>query len=161
MLAKGSRFVSQEVIECLLENPNKRYYPAIKKFFVTASNAHSVHRLIKTLPGLDLTKELPQAWEYSRGDGNPFAVSYLMPDVLAVGYLPAFRFLFEALERERDGDRRIATFDSASMIRQYSFATGEKAELKAWYAKNKYSLSFDHQSGRFVSAEDRQHMDKR
>jgi hypothetical protein len=151
LLARGPRNVSLDVIECLLQKPKPEYYAALKLYFVTASNAHSAYGLLRTIPGLDLRAELPQAWEYSRSDGNPYAVSYLAPDVLATGYLPAFHFLFEALECEVDGRRRIATFDAGTMIRRYSFASGSRDEMLAWYAVNKYSLRFDRKSARFVA----------
>jgi hypothetical protein len=142
--------LSLDGLGCLLQNPKRSYYPALRKYFARSSNAHIVYRMLQDLPGIELREELIQAWEYSRIDRNGFAVSYLMRDVLDAGYVRGFHFLFDMLAN--DGAARASGIDPATLIMQYSFVRGSKDELFAWYATHHDAIVFDAENRRYVAA---------
>lgn len=139
-------YVESEAIQCLVQKPERKYYPVLKSYLAHGWNPHTTYSLIKDLPGIDFTQELQQAWEGSRS--RNYEMGYLTRDVLETGYLPAFRFLFTVLEN--NNGLPITIFDAEGLIREFGDAYGTREQLQSWYRANEDELHFDRKLRRFT-----------
>jgi hypothetical protein len=143
-------YVESEAIKCLVQKPARKYYPILKSYLAHGWNPQTTYSLIKDLPGIDVTDELQQAWEYSRS--NNYQIAYLTRDVLATGYVPAFRFLFDVLDTNNGLPTTI--FDAEGLVREFADTYGSRDELRSWYRTNKDALHFDKKLRKFVATAD-------
>jgi hypothetical protein len=96
---------------------------------------------IALLPGIDLKKELPIAWEKAVLSSSKFEAAYLIGPILDSGYLPGMEFVMDQLRRPSDLPTTILDPDMLSS--RYLDHAGDVKEKLLWWDKNKRKLRFD------------------
>jgi hypothetical protein len=136
------------MVECLTLANDKRYYADLKRYLASGNNSSTTLRQLRAIPGLDISAELREAWEVAYRHQDRYEIAYLTPDTLATGYVPAFRFLFDALE----GSNQLpGIFDPESLIKQFSDLRCSKQQLRAWQMANSEYIHFDLKTRRFTA----------
>lgn len=148
MVTANSGYLPSETIKCLASLKRPEHYPILISYMTGGWNSHTTYGIIKNLPGIELTEALQVAWEGSRG--NNYQIGYLTKDTLATGYMASFHFLFETI----DDNYRVpdTIYDAKSLIKQFTYQLGERADLKNWYERNKEVIVFDQNLNKYVVA---------
>ena len=147
MLSAGTSYVPSEVIKCIAELKDPKYYPSLINFMVNGMNSHSTYSVIKNLPDINLSEALMESWENSRT--NNYQIGYLTKDTLATGYLPAFHFLFDTIDDNYGVPSSI--YNAEALIKRFSYQLGTKQELKDWHKKHREYIKFDPTLKKFVT----------
>lgn len=147
----SSGCLPSETTQCLAQLEDPTTYPVLINYFTNGWNSHTTYKIIKSLPGIDLTKALPRARENSRP--NNYQIAYLMPDTLTMGYMPAFHFLFQTLDTDYGVPETI--YNAYALIKRFTDLPGytSKKDLKKWYAAHKDQIYFDAESGYYLAGE--------
>lgn len=140
-------YVPTDLIRCLVKLEDPALYPVLIAYMIDGWNSNVTYNEIKNLPGIDLSDALPQAWEASRS--NKYQAAYLLDDVLALGYLPAFHFMFETLGNNLELPASV--YDGFALAKRFTGRTGNIEHLVAWYEKNKDGIYFDDEAGVFTA----------
>ncbi len=147
-LMKGrTGYLPRDVIRCLVKLEDPELYPVLITYMIEGWNSNVTYTEIKNLPGIKLRTALPKAWEASRG--NKYQAAYLLDDVLAMGYLPAFHFLFETLDNNLELPTTV--YDGYALAKRFTGRNGNREHLMAWYEKNKDNVYYDSKEGVFTA----------
>jgi hypothetical protein len=122
-------------------------YDDLINYYMNGSNRRLTYKYIARLPGIDLTRAAPIAWERARGD--KYEIAELTEAALSVGYLPALDFVFETLDN--NNNLHPSQYSARALIFQFTSIQGSNEELKKWYEVNRSSLRFDAGLKRFVA----------
>jgi len=128
-----------------LQDPST--YDALAMFLANGSNRRITYKCIASLPGIDLTKAAPIAWEKSKGDR--YEVAELTEAALSVGYLPALDFVVETLENNNNLPPQ--QYSPRALMFQFTGIQGNNVEMKTWYDANRKKLIFDSNTKRFIA----------
>lgn len=141
-------FVPLECVEALADLKDPSTYPALKSYFVNGWNRHVTYNAISLLPGIDVSKELPVAWDKALSSSSKYEAAYLIGPVLDLGHLPAMEFVMDQLRKPSDIPTTILDPDLLST--RYLDHAGDAKEKLAFWDKNKRRLHFDATSKKFT-----------
>ena len=116
-------------------------YDVLIDYFVNGWNRHVTYGIIKGLPGIDLTKALPKAWESARTSGRKYEIGSLTQSAIAVGYRPALDYVIDTLD-DNDGVPR-TLYRARAVALRYLDVHGSNEEIRDWYRENRDQLQFD------------------
>jgi len=145
-LHENPNYLPYEWIAAVASLQNPSTYDDLISYFMNGSNRRLTYKYIARLPGIDLTRAAPIAWERARGD--KYEVVELTEAALSAGYLPALDFVFETLAN--NNNMHPSQYSARSLLFQFTSIQGTNEELKKWYEANRTSLSFDAKSKRFI-----------
>ncbi|WP_455205943.1 hypothetical protein [Kaarinaea lacus] len=146
-IMNSSNYFPSEWLNAIASFRDPTTYPALKSYLINGWNRHSTYKIIKDLPGIDLSKELPQAWDNSRS-GREYEVAYLLTDVLAMGHLPALEYTIDMLDSNNKLPNTVV--DTRQLVIRFTEARGSNNEMQKWFKKNKNRLYFHEQSKKYL-----------
>ncbi len=122
-------------------------YDLLKAYMINGWNRHSTYRIIRTLPGIDLWRALPQAWENARTSGRKYEVADLTADTVGTGYMPALRFVVGTL----DGNHGLSpgTYKPREIVERYLEIDGDNTTIRDWFEAHHDELVFDRRTGKY------------
>jgi len=134
-------YLPTEWIQAVASLRDPQTYTALLNYLVNGWNRHVTYKLIRHLPGIDLTRALPAAWEAALGANNRYEVHALLADTLAVGHLPAMDYAMEQLGVPAGKDR--LPFNARALALRHLPRYGSNDDIRAWYRKHRQRLQFD------------------
>jgi hypothetical protein len=149
-LSKSSGYLPAGCVEALAELRDPSTYPALKSYFLNGWNRHSTYKVISTLPGMDLRRELPKAWDAAMSSSNRIEAAYLIGPVLDLGYLPALEMVMNEL-REPSGIPS-TILDPALVSSRYLDFSGTAQERLRFWDEHRKELRYDAARKKFTLA---------
>jgi len=143
----SSTYFPSEWLDAIASFRDPATYPALKSYLINGWNRHVTFKIIKDLPGMDLSKELPQAWDNSRS-GNEYEVAYLLPDVLAAGHIPALEYTIDMLDNDKKLPNTVV--NPRQLVMRFTQVRGSDSEIRKWFKENKNRLYFDKQGKKYL-----------
>ncbi|MGC1453621.1 MAG: hypothetical protein WA946_00320 [Nitrospirota bacterium] len=147
-LHENQNYLPYEWIAAVASLQDPSTYDDLISYFMNGSNRRLTYKYIARLPGIDLTRAAPIAWERARGDR--YEIAELTEAALSAGYLPALDFVFETLDN--NNNLHPSQYSPRALIFQFTSIQGSNEELKKWYEVNRSSLRFDAGLKRFVAS---------
>lgn len=148
-LNENPNYLPHEWIAAVASLQDPATYDGLLAYFANGSNRHLTYKYIAGLPGIDLTKAAPVAWEKTRPD--KYEIAYITEAALSVGYLPALDFVVETLDN--NNNLPPSQYSPRALMFQFTGIQGSNEELKKWYDANRKRLRFDAGVKRFVVGE--------
>lgn len=149
MLSSKGSYLPDELFGCLAYVPQQEYLPALKAYIARSGPTTNVLRQVQGISGIDISADLPRAWDLAYRNRDRYELGYWTYETLAVGYLPAFHSLFEVLDDNMK--LPVTIYDAESLIHQFSNLYCSKDELAAWYRAHRNHIRFDSRSRRFTA----------
>lgn len=140
-LRNSSGYLPADCVEALAELRDPSTYPALKSYLVNGRNRHVTYNAISKLPGLDLTRELPKAWDAAMSNSSRIEAAYLIGPVLDLGYLPAMEMVMNE-QREPSGIPS-TIFDPALLSSRYLDFSGTAQERLRFWDEHRKELRYD------------------
>ena len=147
-IESSSGYMPVEWIEALAQLKDPSTYPALKSSFVNGWNRHQTYRVIALLPGMELSRELPLAWEKAHASSSGYEVAYLTGPLLEVGYPPAIDYVMNQLRNP--STIPITILDPDLLSARYLDFSGTKEERLAFWDKHEKKLKFDPERRKFA-----------
>jgi hypothetical protein len=149
-VGKSSGYLPAGCVEALAELKHPSTYPALVSYFVNGRNRHITYDAIAKLPGLDLRRELPRAWDAAVASSSRIEAAYLIGPVLDLGHLPALEMVMNEL-REPSGIPS-TILDPALLSSRYLDFSGTAQERLRFWDQHRNELRYDAAQKKFMLA---------
>jgi len=154
LLIRGLRnnrgYIPADWVKAVAEFERDDAHDVLIEYFKYGWNNHITYQYIAPLPNITdkLNRALPIAWETAL-QNNKYALGDLTPEVLQLGYRPAFKFVMTSLIDNADQPKH--SFDALGLARRFTSQTGSAEAILNWYRNNQTNISFDATQKLFIA----------
>ena len=150
VLASRPNIVHPGWIEATARLRDPDTYEDLMAYLVKGANPHGTYRSIRSLPGLDVSGAVAEAWEAARSRRDSRAKCWIAVFAVEHGHLDALEYLVGFHEEKLKLAFAWQSKRAGSVIRSRTSFSGPMEQVGNWFRKNKKLLSFDARQKKFV-----------
>ena len=150
VLASRPNILHPDWIEATARLRDPNTYEDLMAYLVKGANPHRTYESIRSVPGLDVSGAVAEAWAAARSRRDSLTKFWIAVIAVEHGHLDALEYLVAFYEQKPKLAFGWQSKRAGSVIRSRASFSGPMEEVGNWFKKNKNNLEFDAHGKKFV-----------